>query len=45
MGRFPDVKSGKKHIVASYHEATFGVNTLVKYNAILMRPPEPDKLP
>ncbi|KRX07590.1 P-loop containing nucleoside triphosphate hydrolase [Pseudocohnilembus persalinus] len=45
VGRFPDVKSGKKHIVASYHEATFGVNTLVKYNAILMRPPEPDKLP
>jgi hypothetical protein len=33
------------HSVLSYSEGTYGLNDLVIYDTILMRPPEPDKLP
>jgi hypothetical protein len=41
--RYPD-KSGK-HTVLSFTEGTYGLNDLIIYDTILMRPPEPDKLP
>jgi hypothetical protein len=41
--RYPD-KTGA-HTVLSFSEGTYGLNNLVIYNTILMRPPEPDKLP
>jgi len=41
--RYPD-KSGT-HVVLSLSEGTYGLNDLVLYDTILMRPPEPDKLP
>ena len=34
-----------QHTVLSYTEGTYGLNDLVIYDTILMRPPEPDKLP
>jgi len=43
ISRFPKVDG--RHVVATTAEATYGVNTLVGCNAIIMRPPEPDKLP
>ena len=43
MTRYPD-KSGV-HTVLSLSEGTYGLNDLVIYDTILMRPPEPDKLP
>jgi hypothetical protein len=43
LTRFPD-QSGK-HVVVSYAEGTYGLNTLVDYDTILTRPPEPDRLP
>lgn len=43
ISRYPD-KTGK-HVVLSYSEGTYGLNDLVIYDTILMRPPEPDKLP
>ena len=33
------------HVVLSLTEGTYGLNDLVIYDTILMRPPEPDKLP
>ena len=41
--RFPDLSG--THVAISYAEGTYGLNTLVKYNTLLTRPPEPDKLP
>lgn len=41
--RYPD-KSGT-HTVLSFSEGTYGLNVLVIYDTILMRPPEPDSLP
>jgi hypothetical protein len=41
--RYPD-KSGT-HTVLSFSEGTYGLNDLIVYDTILMRPPEPDKLP
>lgn len=41
--RYPD-KSGN-HTVLSFTEGTYGLNDLIIYDTILMRPPEPDKLP
>lgn len=43
ISRFPCLD--RRHVVASFAEATYGVNTLVCCNVIVMRPPEPDKLP
>jgi len=43
IGRYPDIS--KKHVVLTYAEGTYGLNDLIKYNTILTRPPEPDKLP
>lgn len=40
--RYPD-KTGK-HVVVSYCEGTYGLNDLVRYNVLLTRPPEPDKI-
>jgi len=31
--------------VISKYKGTYGINNLVKYDTILMKPPEPDKLP
>lgn len=42
VGRYPQKKT---HTVLSYSEGTYGLNDLVKYDTIVMRPPEPDKLP
>jgi hypothetical protein len=42
IGRYPDKK---QHTVVSYSEGTYGLNDLIIYDTILMRPPEPDKLP
>jgi Mimiviridae putative helicase len=42
IGRYPDKM---KHTVLSYSEGTYGLNDLVRYDTIVMRPPEPDKLP
>lgn len=43
VSRYPD--QSEKHVVISYAEGTYGLNTLICYNTILTRPPEPDKLP
>ena len=42
VARYPEKSI---HTVLSYAEGTYGLNDLVIYNTILMRPPEPDKLP
>jgi hypothetical protein len=41
--RYPDISG--KHCVLSLHEGIYGLNNLVIYNTLLLRPPEPDKLP
>lgn len=43
VGLYPDIN--KTHCVVSYANGTYGLNDLVKFNHILTRPPEPDKLP
>ena len=43
VGRYPDIT--QRHTVLSYSEGTYGLNDLVKFNTILTRPPDPDKLP
>lgn len=40
---YPDIT--KDICVISKHKGTYGINNLVKYNTILMKLPEPDKLP
>jgi len=42
VGRYPDKK---QYTALSYAEGTYGLNDLVIYDTIIMRPPEPDKLP
>lgn len=42
IGRYPEKCH---HVVLSYSEGAFGVNDLVEYDCILMRPPMPDMLP
>lgn len=42
VGRYPEKN---KHTVVSYSEGTYGLNDLVIYDTILMRPPAPDLLP
>ena len=43
VGRYPNIE--KLHTVVSYAEGTYGLNNLVKFNTILTRIPESDKLP
>lgn len=33
------------HCIVSYHDGTYGLNDLIIYNTIIMRPPQPDALP
>lgn len=33
------------HCIVTYHNGAYGLNDLVIYNAIIMRPPAPDLLP
>ena len=33
------------HCIVTYHDGTYGLNDLVDYDTLVMRPPEPDKLP
>nr|AEX62930.1 putative helicase [Moumouvirus Monve] len=33
------------HTIVTYHDGTYGLNDLVTYNTIVMRPPTPDTLP
>lgn len=33
------------HCIVTYNDGTYGLNDLVKYDTIVMRPPSPDKLP
>jgi len=42
-GFYPDIS--KNICVISKHKGTYGINNLIKYDTILMKPPEPDKLP
>jgi len=34
-----------EHCIVTYHDGTYGLNDLVIYDTIIMRPPQPDKLP
>jgi hypothetical protein len=40
---YPEID--KDICVISNHKGTYGINNLIKYNTIMMKPPEPDKLP
>jgi len=40
---YPDIS--KDVCVISKYKGTYGINNLIKYDTILMKPPEPDKLP
>lgn len=40
---YPDISNNI--CVISKYKGTYGINNLVKFNTILMKPPEPDKLP
>ncbi len=42
-GFYPDIT--KDTCIISKHKGTYGINNLIKYDTILMKPPEPDKLP
>jgi superfamily II DNA or RNA helicase len=42
IGRYPEKLT---HVVLSYSEGAYGVNDLVEYNGMIMRPPMPDMLP
>jgi superfamily II DNA or RNA helicase len=42
VGRYPEKK---KHTVVSYSEGAYGLNDLVDFDTIIMRPPAPDILP
>lgn len=43
VSRYPE--NSKTHMVISYAEGTYGLNSLIKYNTIITRPPEPNILP
>jgi hypothetical protein len=34
-----------KHCIVTYHDGTYGLNDLIYYDTIVMRPPTPDTLP
>ena len=40
---YPDIS--QDICVISKHKGTYGINNLVKYNTLVLKPPEPDKLP
>lgn len=40
---YPDIS--QDICVISKHKGTYGINNLVKYDTIILKPPEPDKLP
>lgn len=40
---YPDITQDV--CVISKHKGTYGINNLVKYDTLLLKPPEPDKLP
>lgn len=42
-GFYPDIN--KQVCVISKHKGTYGINNLIGYDTILIKPPEPDKLP
>lgn len=42
-GFYPDID--KNVCVISKHKGTYGINNLIGYDTILIKPPEPDKLP
>ena len=42
IGIYP--KKGK-HCIVTYHDGTYGLNDLIIYDTIIMRPPPPDLLP
>ncbi len=42
-GFYPDIS--KDICVISKHKGTYGINNLIKYDTIVIKPPEPDKLP
>ncbi len=33
------------HCIVTYNEGTYGLNDLINYDTLVMRPPPPDKLP
>jgi hypothetical protein len=35
----------QNHCIVTYHDGTYGLNDLIIYDTIIMRPPQPDKLP
>jgi hypothetical protein len=43
FGRYPDIS--KNIVVVALSEATYGLNDLVKYDTLIIRPPMPDLLP
>lgn len=43
IGRYPD--KTKQHIAITAHDGTYGLNDLVKYNCIVLKPPYNDLLP
>jgi len=43
IGRYPDIS--KNIVVVALSEATYGLNDLVKYDTLIIRPPMPDLLP
>ena len=42
-GFYPNIS--KDVCILSKHKGTYGINNLIGYNTIVMKPPEPDKLP
>jgi hypothetical protein len=40
---YPDIS--KDHVIVSLSRGTYGLNDLVKYDTLITRPPEPDRLP
>lgn len=41
----PIYPTKSKHCIVTFHDGTYGLNDLIIYNCIIMRPPQPDKLP
>jgi hypothetical protein len=43
IGFYPDIT--KDVCVISIHSGSYGINNLIKYDSILLRPTDPDKIP
>lgn len=43
IGVYPNID--KDACIISIHSGSYGINNLIKYNSILLRPTEPDKIP